>query len=332
MRVLIVLPGAIGDVVRALPLLGRLRRAWPAAHLGWSVEPPSAPLLAGHPWLDAVHVFDRRAGVRGLARHLREVRAGRYEIALDLGRGVKSAGIARASGARRRLGFARADAREGSWLLATEHLPIQGTRAPKLVQCWRFGDMLGLPHDAVSFGLAPTDAEGERAAALLAAAARPIVAASLGSTCPSRRWWPDRTAHVLDALARSRGTDSVLLGTPEDRAFAQAVTAAMRTPVVDLTGRTSLRELLAVLARVRLLVGPDSGALHLAAAVGVPVVSLWGATSPTRSAPWGSEAWVVQGRTPCAPCFLKHCPIERACMRQVGVAPVLRCAEDALAA
>jgi ADP-heptose:LPS heptosyltransferase len=270
--------------------------------------------------------------VRAFARHVRALRAGRYEVALDLGRGAKSAALAYASGARRRLGFSRADAREGSWLLATEHLPVQGPAESKLLQCWRFGDLLGAPDDAIAFGLAPSAAEAERAAALLAGASGPVVAASLGSTCPSRRWWPERTAGVLDALARSHGTGSVLVGTRDDRAFADAVTAAMRTPVLDLTGATTLRELLAVLARVRLLVGPDSGALHLAAALGVPVVSLWGATSPTRSAPWGSAAWVVRGETPCAPCFLKHCPIERMCMRRLGAETVLDRAQAALAA
>jgi ADP-heptose:LPS heptosyltransferase len=124
----------------------------------------------------------------------------------------------------------------------------------------------------------------------------------------------------------------VLLGTADDRDFARAVVAAMQTPALDLSGVTSLRDLLAVLTRVRLLIGPDSGALHLAAAVGVPVVSLWGATSATRSAPWGSEPWVVRGQVPCAPCFLKDCPIDRQCMRHIGVAPVLRRAEEALAA
>src|SRR6185503_19619082 len=114
-RVLIVLPGAIGDVIRALPLLGRLRHGRPDAHIAWAVEPPSAPLLAGHPWLDEVMVFERRDGLRAVPPLVRRVRAGRFDVALDLGRGIKSALIARATGAARRVGFARADAREGSW-------------------------------------------------------------------------------------------------------------------------------------------------------------------------------------------------------------------------
>ena len=107
MRVLIVLPGALGDVVRGLPLLGRLRRGWPTAHLGWAVESPSAPVLDGHPWLDALHVLQRRSGAGRFLAFLAAVRRERYDLALDLGRGIKSAGILRASGAPRRLGLDR---------------------------------------------------------------------------------------------------------------------------------------------------------------------------------------------------------------------------------
>src|SRR6185295_78612 len=134
MRLLIVLPGALGDVIRALPLLGRLRRGRREAHLAWAVEPPSAPLLHGHPWLDEVLVFERPRGARAFLPFLRRVHAGGFDVALDLGRSLKSALIARASGAPVRLGFAAADGREGGWLLATDHLPPQGTGRPKLLQ------------------------------------------------------------------------------------------------------------------------------------------------------------------------------------------------------
>ena len=91
----------------------------------------------------------------------------------------------------------------------------------------------------------------------------------------------------------------------------------------DLVGRTTLRQLLAILAHARLAFGPDSGALHLAAALGTPVVSLWGATSPARSTPFGCDALVVSGSAPCAPCFLATCPIGRLCMRAISVETVV---------
>jgi ADP-heptose:LPS heptosyltransferase len=318
MRVLIVLPGALGDVVRGLPLLGRLRRGLPDATIGWAVEHPSAPLLERHPWLDAVHVLERRSGVRRFGRYVRAVRGAGWDVALDLGRGIKSAAIALGSGAPRRVGLDRQDAREGSWLAATERLPPQGVARPKILQFMAFADHLGVPAAPVEFGLAPAGPERAVAEEILRGLPAPIVVASLGSSCPSRRWVPEATARVLDELASVAGASAVLTGTRDDAPFADAVVGAMRTRPRNIVGRTTLRELLAVLARARVVFGPDSGALHLAAALGVPVVSLWGPTSATRSTPWGQDRGVVLGEAACAPCFLRRCPIGRVCMRSIG--------------
>jgi ADP-heptose:LPS heptosyltransferase len=332
MRILIVLPGALGDVIRGLPLLGRIRATNPSATIGWVVEPLSAPLLAGHPWLDRVHVFERARGIAGLAAVARAIRRIRYDVALDLGRSAKSAILTRASGAARRIGFARADAREGAWLVATERLAPQGVERSKLEQFLAFGEPLGTRGADVAFGLAADAADLAAADALLGDAPAPLVAACVGSSCPSRRWWPDRTAAVLDDVHARLGSTGVLLGASGDVAFADAVATCARSPVRNLAGRTTLRELLAILARSRLAFGPDSGALHLAAALGVRVVSLWGATSALRSAPFGSEGLTAVGRAACSPCFLTHCPIGRECMRTIGVGEVVALAEQALAA
>ena len=332
MRILIVLPGALGDVIRGLPLLGRLRRRHPDATIGWLVEPLSAPILTGHPWLDRVHRFERTRGVAGYLAVARDVRAAGYDVALDLGRSAKSAVLAALSRAPRRIGFARQDAREGAWLLATERLPPQGVERSKLEQFLAFGPALDVTDDEVAFGLVPDAADSAATATLLGDARPPFVAACVGSSCPSRAWWPERTAAVLDALHATHGTTGLLLGAPTDVAFADAVCARAQSPVANLVGRTTVRELLAVLARSGLAFGPDSGALHLAAALGVRVVSLWGATSALRSAPFGSEALTASGRTPCSPCFLTHCPIGRECMRTIAVDEVVALATRALAA
>jgi ADP-heptose:LPS heptosyltransferase len=296
------------------------------------VEPPAAPLLVGHPWLDDVLLFDRPRGLAAVLPLLRRVRAGRFDVALDLGRSVKSAFVARASGAPMRVGFARADAREGSWLLATHTIPPQGPERAKLEQFLAFGDALALPAAPLAFGLEPTAEERREAEAAVAGLGTPLVAAALGSSCPSRRWFPERTAVTLRALRLRYGGGAVLLGTASDARFAQAVAAQAGERVRDLTGRTTLRQLMAILARARLVFGPDSGALHLAAALGTPVVSLWGATSALRSTPHGSERLAVTGAAPCAPCFLTRCPIGRTCMRAIGADEVVARAALALAA
>lgn len=270
--------------------------------------------------------------MRALPPFVRRLRAGRWDFALDLGRGLKSAFLARMTGAPVRIGFARTDTREGAWLLATRRVPSQGIDRPKLEQFLAFGDALGLPSAPVGFGLAPSEEESAQAEALLAGLRRPIVAACVGSSCPARRWFPEPTAAVLNGLVdRTRGS-AVLIGTGDDVAFASGVARAVRGPVRDLVGRTSLRQLVALLGRCALAFGPDSGALHLAAAVGVPVVSLWGATSARRSAPFGSERLAIQGVAPCTPCFLRECPIGRVCMETITADVVLGKAREVLAA
>ncbi len=322
-RIVIVLFGAIGDVTRALPLLTRLRRGCPGAHIAWAIETAAAPLLEGHPALDERVVFERHRGLRGFAALLRTVRDGRFDVVLDLGRLFKTGLTALATGAPIRLGFHRRNSREGNWAFQTDCIPAQAHYFSKLVQYQRFADRLGVAAAPVRFDLTPSPAERARARDLLADVPLPRVTFGLGSSCPSRRWFPDRTAEVARALWERHGAAPLHVGTGADRPFADAVRANLTAPVRDLVGRTSLRELLGVLAASSLTVTPDSGTMHLAAALGVSVVSLWGATSPTRSAPFGSEALVTAGRAACAPCYLEECPIGRVCMDDIGAESVI---------
>src|SRR5207237_8231057 len=154
------------------------------------------------------------------------VRRERYQVALDLGRGIKSALTAGASGASERIGFARADGREAGWLLATRRLPPQGIERPKLAQFLAFADALGLPPAPLEFGLAPTAEEARDAAAMTAGLDGPVVAACVGSSCPSRRWFPERTAAVLRELRARPGAHAALPGAPADAACPLAAVPA----------------------------------------------------------------------------------------------------------
>jgi heptosyltransferase-1 len=335
--VLIVLLGAIGDVVRALPLLGRMRRAWPDAHLAWCVEPLSQPILEGHPWLDELIVFDRSRAPWSIAPFLARVRGGRFDLVLDLQRILKSGVIARASGAAERIGFAPANAKEFNHLFATRYIEPQPNLRLKLAQYQAFGDALGLAPAAIEFGLEPTPEEQSRADAMLADAPRPILAVILGSSWPSRVWFPESIAAVIQSLAHplegSPAFSPVLLGGPDDVALAREVVNLVgETPVPNFAGRTTLRDLIAIFRRSAAAFGPDSGPMHIAAAVGCPVVSIWGATSALRSAPWGFAEYAISGEIPCAPCYIRRCPIGRECMRRIGPADVVAAIRRAFAA
>jgi lipopolysaccharide heptosyltransferase II len=330
-RILIVLLGAIGDVVRALPLANRLRAGYPAAHIAWAVEPHAAPVLAKHPALDERLIFERSGGVRAFRSFLRRVRDGGFDLVLDLQRHAKSGLVSAATRAPVRIGFHRHNAKELNWLANTHTIAPVEARGWKLAQYLRFADLLELPPQAPRFDVTLTPDEETRVAQLLAPLQRPFAALFLGSTWESRVWFAEGYAEVVAALDE-RGLDAVLVGGADVRTIADATVQRSGRPPLDLTMRTTLRESYGVLARARLAVGPDSGPMHLAAAAGTPVVSLWGATAPARSAPFGSENLVLVGRVPCAPCYLRRCPIGRQCMRDITPARVIAQAGRALGA
>lgn len=329
-RLLIILLGAIGDVVCGMPLAQRLRAGWPRTRITWAVEPAAAPLLEGHPAVDEVLLFRRRGGVAALAEMLRALRGNRPDLVLDLQRHFKSGLFSWATRAPRRLGFHWENSREGNWFFNTETIEPVQTFTLKLTHFQRFADRLGVAAAPISFGLAATASERQRVAALLADAGERLAVLYVGSTWPSRQWLPAATAALCERL-RARGLGVVLVGGPGDAAFAAAVCEAGAGPLVNLVGRTSLREVIAVMERAVAAIGPDTGPMHIATAVGAPVVALFGATSPLRSGPWGWGDLVIRGDAPCLPCYIPRCPIGQLCMESITPEMVMERVEQALA-
>lgn len=321
-RLLIVLLGAIGDVVRGLPLAMRIRRGAPDTRILWAVEPASAPIVQGHPAIDERVVFRRGEGATAFAAFLREVRGLSADIALDLQRHLKSGLTTWASGAPRRVGFHWRDSREGNWVFCNEHIEPVERFSSKLHHYLKFADHLGVPPGPVEFGLRPSADEDARVEQLLGDLPRPFAVFFVGASGPSKRWFPDRIAAVCRGL-RERGLGVVLSAARNEAEVAARVVEAGATDALDLAGRTSLREVIALAARARLAIGGDSGPMHIAAAVGTPVIGLFGATHPGRSAPYGYAEYVVRGEVPCAPCYLKECPIGQVCMESITPEAVL---------
>ena len=333
-RILIVLLGAIGDVTRALPLLMRLRRASPYSHIAWAVEPAAAPLLDYHPALNDILIYHRARGLRAFVRFLRAVRRQKFDLVLDLQRHAKSGLVSWWSAAPVRLGFHRTNSKEGNWLFNTHSIEPVADFSLKLGQYLKFTERLGLEGQegapAVEFGLRLRPGEEQRVERLLTNTPQPFAAFFLGSRWPSRFWFAEQTAQVARALRTGHGLGVVLLGGPGEVAFARAIRRAGGPGLTDLSGQTSLRELIGIFSRCRVAFGPDSGPMHIAAATGAPVVSLWGATSPIRSAPWESDELVIAGPAACSPCYARRCRIGRRCMQRIQAAEVLEVLERAL--
>lgn len=329
-RILLVLCGSIGDVTRALPLANLIHRGFPKATLSWAVEPPSLPLIEHHPAVDEIIVFDRPHWWKQLVPFLRKIHAGRFDWVLDLQRHLKSGIISRWSGAPNRLGFHRLDCKEFNWIFNNRTIPALGNGISKFNHYLKFAEYLGLVPDRVEWQLSLTREEQLSVARHLASVRGGFAALFIGSRWQSKGWFPTQISSCARLIRERHGLGAVLLGSETDAATAREVEHSCGRDIANLVGRTSLKEAVGIIARAKVAVGPDTGLMHIAAAVSTPVISLWGATSPSRSGPYGFEELAIQGKADCSPCYLKRCPIGRVCMQSIDVEAIMTKIETAL--
>lgn len=315
-RVLIVLMGSIGDVTRGLGLVRPLRRFLPNGTIGWLVEPTSAPIVRLMPEIDTVIEFDRPRGVAALGELRRELRRFNAGTTLDLQRHAKSGLFSWLSGAPRRVGFHRSNAKEGNWLFQTETIPFADDTLSKLDHYALFLGHLGCTAEVDSTPLdrvvAAPPVEG------------PYVVIVLGSAWASKDWLPAGYHRLIGSILGVGRHAVVLVGDGRRRGLGDELVAAYPGgPVLNIAGQTSLPELAAILRGARAAVGPDSGPGHIAAAVGTRYVGIFGPTSPARTAPRGSELLAVSAPVGCSPCYRRRCPgLDTICQRLVSPAAV----------
>lgn len=330
-KILIVLHGSIGDVTRALPLANLVRRSFPAAWIAWSIEPPAMPLVEHHPAIDEIILFDRPNWRDSLRPFLSRIRSSGFDLVLDLQRHLKSGFISWWSRAPHRIGFAPRDAKELNWLFNNHYIAPAAEGESKLNHYLRFADFLLLQTKVIEWNIQLSPEEEKAVEKLARGIGGRFAAYCVGSRWESKRWFPEEAARSAVEVNRRYGLTVVLLGGPQDRMFAAEMQRAAALQLVDLTGQTSLREAIGILARAEFSVGPDSGLMHLSAAVGTPVVSLWGPTDPERTGPYGFDDLIVRGIAPCAPCYVRTCPIDRMCMESIKSPDVLAKVDAALA-
>ncbi len=309
MRVCILKPSALGDIAHALPVLTSLRERYPAARLSWVVNAGSAGLLAGHPHLDEVIPFDRgafrgspAAAVRYGLRFANRLRAKRFDLVLDLQGLARTGLMCAASGARERVGFA--DAREGS-----RHAYTRLVETPPAMHAvdryWLAAQAIGAGHGAPRFVLPVAAAEAAAVHRLFADLPRPVIAVAAGAKWVTKRWPPTHFAELLNRLGRG---SVVLVGSADDTPLSAEVAAGLRSPALDLTGRTPLPRLVAVLAAADAMLANDTGPLHVAAALGTRCVSPYLCTRVRRHGPYTSPGGGVETAVPCGGSYLKQCP------------------------
>lgn len=308
-RICILKPSALGDIAHALPVATSLRERYPKAHIAWVANRGFAGLLTNQPHLDEVIPFDRgafrgdpAAAMRYGLRFANLLRRKRFDLVLDLQGLARTGLMCAATGARERVGFA--DAREGSRHAYTRRVETpSGMHA--VDRYWLAAQAVGAGQGTPRFVLPVDPAEAATVRELFAPLPRPVVAVAAGAKWVTKRWPPAHFVALLNRLGRG---SAVLVGASEDAALSAEVAAGLRMPAHDLTGKTPLPRLVAVLAAADVMLANDTGPLHVAAALGTPCVAPYLCTQTRRHGPYTSLGGGVETAVPCAGSYLKRCP------------------------
>lgn len=312
----------MGDTVMATPVIEVLRRSFPNARITVLARQPYNSFWAGFPGVDAVRGLDpARRGFSGLLKSARRLAEDGYDAALLLTESFSSAFLFRAAGIPNRLGYAA----QGRSFLLTRAIKLRAARrrhwTVEALDLLRLGWGLDSFHDPVRLECPLTNAGIAEADPLLKAAGGirgPWVAFACGATYGSAKRWPTDAWVVLrDRVLQSTNYRIALVGGREEARELEVLLQGLPSgfPRVHcFAGKTSVNGLAALLARCRAVVANDSGPMHMASGVGVPVVALFGSTSPVWTRPLGTGHRVLYRRAPCSPCFLKKCPVDLRCL------------------
>jgi heptosyltransferase-1 len=342
MNILIVKLSAIGDVIHTLPSLAALRKLYPQAHITWVIEEAAADLIARHPHLDRVLVSRRKRWLRALADYrqagqaMKEIRAflkslrdRPYDLVIDFHGLFKSALIVMISGGRRKLGYD--SMQELSGLFLNEKIPedMEKHAVDRYLDFLRY---LKAPEAPPEFLVPIQDENRKRVEKLLEKSGldrnKPFVAVSPMALWKTKLWEDEKFAKLCDRINSELGINVIFTG-GEEGGMNRRIQSLMARPYLDLGGKTTLRDLACLYQMASLLITTDSGPMHIAAAVGTPVIALFGPTSPARTGPYGQGHVVIRKEMPCSPCFLKKCET-RQCMKDISVEEAFEAAKELL--
>jgi len=336
----------VGDAIMALPALRAVRAKFAGAHIAIVARPYVADVYRGQGVCDELIAYDPRGAEKGFGGRERlaaRLRAEKFDVALLLQNAFDAAWLAWRAGIPERIGYAR----DGRGILLTKSVPVP--KAGEIAAHEQFyylelvrragwaerveGEReisLSITREAGEAAELKLVAAGVRSHANGAAALR--VAIGAGASYGSAKCWlPERFAEVANRLMAESDTEIILFGTANETAVSNAIVDGMKRRPIDLTGKTAISELPALLSRCQLFIGNDSGAMHVASAVGLPVVAIFGPTDPFGTAPVTPKCTIVQEKPYCSPCFLRRCPTDHRCMTRVSAESVTAAARAWLA-
>jgi heptosyltransferase I len=311
-RIAIIKPSALGDIAHSLLVLSALRQLFPKTHISWIVNRGYAPILEGHPDLNAIIPFDRGAFRKGwitgsiaYSRFLRHLRNQRFDLVIDLQGLLRTGLMALASDAAVRIGLATA--REFSSLCYTHRIDDRIGVRHAVDRYWRVIEAFG---DAPTKTFhVPVRADARLwARERLQTQPRPWLAVGVGSRWLTKRWPPEHFAALVRRMHAQFGGTAIFVGTPEEASLAEHAAALVRGPALQLTGKTTLPQLVALLSECDAMIANDTGPLHLAVALGRPVVAPYTCTLPEKTGPYGQDDRGIATSIWCRGSYLKTCP------------------------
>ena len=284
---------AVGDAVHVLPVVNAIKRADPTSHITWVLQPGPASLVEGHPSVDEIVRFDRARGWRAFADVRAHFRGRHFDVALGLQDYLKAGILTALVPAPLRLGYDRARARDGIWLFTNRRIP---PHEPQHIQdeYLEFVAALGLSVAPVEWKIGPWDAERAYQREFVQQFERPIVSLVIGTSRPQKDWVAELWGELADALSGRFGLQPVLVGgrSPREEATEQVILARTRHKPVSALN-SGLRRLIAILDASALVISLDTGPLHMAVALGRPVISLLGFSNPLRTGPYRASQELI---------------------------------------
>ena len=311
MRILIIKPSSLGDVVHALPTVNLIRKRFPDAHISWLINDTLGSLLKHCPIVDEVIGFPRHQCTK-LPALVRQLRQSRFDIVIDLQGLLRSGLMTWLTRAPRRIGLS--DAREGARFFYNEIVDVP--RAHAIDRYVLAARHLGCEATPIEF---PLGISGQ-------IKSEGLIAVNPSARWETKLWGSDQFAELVRRLPRER---VVLTGSGAERDTIEQIAHGSR----NLAGQTDLFQLAELYRRCAVVISNDSGPMHVAAAVGTPVVAIFGPTDPALTGPYGSRHVVVRAGIPCSPCFKDHCTnhVLMECMKLITVEQVLAAAKPFLA-
>jgi heptosyltransferase-1 len=340
-NILIVKLSAIGDVIHTLPALNAIRNTYPEARITWLVEEAAQDLVKGHPALDRVLVSKRKRWLKELKSplflsamkevygFLRELRDTHYDMILDFQALLKSGILIALARGKRKIGFGKGlEHMEYSYLFLNKRVPAVSMEHHALIRGLMLLNALGIPTPEVEYRLPVTEHDRQKMDDLLQRYGlgnpRRLVVINPIAKWESKLWSNWKFAQLADRIITQYDAGVVFTGSPEDRRTIYQIKADMVATAVNIAGETTLKMLAALYAKADIVVSTDTGPMHLAVAVGTPVVALFGPTAPWRTGPFGEGHRIVRTAPTCSPCFKRRCDRNRCCcMRDITVEMVL---------